>query len=94
MLFINLNVEFEDLMSLCVLEGGENRIGVEFSDVGFDGFWKVLEVVIDVGFDILLDFFDSDEFCSVLSEFILRFSFFGKRFFLRIEFSKLLFFFG
>lgn len=47
-------------------------------EVGFDVFWRVLEIVIDVGLDIMLDFLDVDEFWSVLSEFILKFIFISK----------------
>nr|PNR59671.1 hypothetical protein PHYPA_002463 [Physcomitrium patens] len=87
--FTNSNAEFEDLMSPCASEGGENRTGVEPSDAGSDGSRKVSEVATDAGPDTLSDFSDSDEFRSVSSEPISRFSSLGKRLSLRTESSKL-----
>lgn len=80
------------MVNFKVLEGDLNCIGIDLSDISVGGFQRVLEFVVVVELDIGFSFFDVDEFQSVLSEFLLRIGFISKRFFLRIEFSKVLFY--
>lgn len=71
--YMNGDVFFEVVSSFWVFEGDVSVIVVDLSDLGLFSFCSVLEFVIDVGYYIMLEDFDVDDGCSVLSEFVLRF---------------------
>lgn len=71
------------------LEDDANASVLEPSDAGSDDSRRVSEIATDAGPDTMSDFSDADEFRSVTSEPISRFSSLGKRSSLRSESSKM-----
>ena len=83
------NAETEDLVNSRALEDDANGSAFEPSDAGSDASRRVSEIATDAGPDTMSDFSDADEFRSVSSEPISRFSSLGKRSSLRTESSKM-----
>ena len=83
------NSKTEDMASSRRLEDDSNGGALGPSDAGSDASQRVSEIATDAGPDTMSDFSDADEFRSVSSEPISRFSSLGKMSSLRTESSKM-----